>query len=299
MRRILWTLKLFDHLAEINGFDNKFLRFPLQGNAATINLATIVISWLDLPPSHDNIFQVRISIFWFTDPTNVQYVVTMMVRQKKTSPVVLWRLCATQEIGYLPYLSIIIITWVHMYSRKVTSLITPKWDVIAQENLNPNYGISRGTTHQWLEGATNNVSCLLYASHLLVRLCSTLDFTWRLVPAQTLLSGPRLLEDQVSQSVHKNKYRKSREHYYVNHMGLGESSDSPFILPPPPPGYTVSFLKSINGHAKVYIRPLQTNLSMEIVHCENEVCKMYKLIMFLIVHDLCVFCSRAVFKIFQ
>jgi len=46
------------------------------------------------------------------------------------------------------------------------------------------------------------------------------------------------------------------------------------IIPPPPAGYTVSFLKSIMGHAKVYIRPLQTNLSMEIVHCEDEVCKM-------------------------
>ena len=44
------------------------------------------------------------------------------------------------------------------------------------------------------------------------------------------------------------------------------------IIPPPPAGYTVSYLKSIMGHAKVYIRPLQTNLSMEVVHCGDEVC---------------------------
>ena len=44
------------------------------------------------------------------------------------------------------------------------------------------------------------------------------------------------------------------------------------IIPPPPAGYTVSYLKSIMGHAKVYIRPLQSDLSMEVMDCDDKVC---------------------------
>ena len=44
------------------------------------------------------------------------------------------------------------------------------------------------------------------------------------------------------------------------------------VIPPPSGGYTVSHLKSIMGQAKVYIRPMQRNLSMEILHCDEEVC---------------------------
>lgn len=44
------------------------------------------------------------------------------------------------------------------------------------------------------------------------------------------------------------------------------------VIPPPSGGYTVSYLKSIMGQAKVYIRPLQQNLSMEVLQCDEEVC---------------------------
>ena len=44
------------------------------------------------------------------------------------------------------------------------------------------------------------------------------------------------------------------------------------IIPPPPAGYTVSYLKSIMGHAKVYRRPLQSDLSMEVMDCDDKVC---------------------------
>ena len=43
------------------------------------------------------------------------------------------------------------------------------------------------------------------------------------------------------------------------------------VIPPPSGGYTVSYLKSIMAQAKVYIRPLQRNLSLEVVYCD-EVC---------------------------
>lgn len=36
------------------------------------------------------------------------------------------------------------------------------------------------------------------------------------------------------------------------------------VIPPPPGGYTASFVKSIVLQAKVYIRPLQHNLSLEV-----------------------------------
>jgi len=36
------------------------------------------------------------------------------------------------------------------------------------------------------------------------------------------------------------------------------------VIPPPSDGYTVSYLKSIMAQAKVYIHPLQQNLSMEL-----------------------------------
>ena len=43
------------------------------------------------------------------------------------------------------------------------------------------------------------------------------------------------------------------------------------VIPPPPGGYTVSYLKSIMAQAKVYIRPLQQNLSMEVLQCGENV----------------------------
>ena len=40
---------------------------------------------------------------------------------------------------------------------------------------------------------------------------------------------------------------------------------------PPIGGYTASFLKSIVSHGKIYIRPLQANLSLDVDIYENSV----------------------------
>ena len=37
----------------------------------------------------------------------------------------------------------------------------------------------------------------------------------------------------------------------------------PNVIPPPQGGYTVEYLKNIVSQAKVYIRPLQKNLSLD------------------------------------
>ena len=34
------------------------------------------------------------------------------------------------------------------------------------------------------------------------------------------------------------------------------------VIPPPPSGYTVAYLKSVAGQAKIYIRPLQKDLDL-------------------------------------
>ena len=43
------------------------------------------------------------------------------------------------------------------------------------------------------------------------------------------------------------------------------------VIAPPIGGYTASFLKSIVSHAKIYIRPLQANLSLDVDIDENSV----------------------------
>ena len=43
------------------------------------------------------------------------------------------------------------------------------------------------------------------------------------------------------------------------------------VIPPPSGGYTTSYVKSIVNHAKVYVRPLQKDLSLEEVTISSEV----------------------------
>lgn len=43
------------------------------------------------------------------------------------------------------------------------------------------------------------------------------------------------------------------------------------IIPPPSGGYTTSYVKSVVGQAKVYVRPIQKDLSLEEVGTESDV----------------------------
>ena len=43
------------------------------------------------------------------------------------------------------------------------------------------------------------------------------------------------------------------------------------VIPPPPSGYTVAYLKSVAGQAKIYVRPLQKDLDLTPTQGEDTV----------------------------
>ena len=49
------------------------------------------------------------------------------------------------------------------------------------------------------------------------------------------------------------------------------------VIPPPPSGYTVEYLKSVAGQAKIYIRPLQKDLDLAPAEGEGTVSVIYAL----------------------
>ena len=49
------------------------------------------------------------------------------------------------------------------------------------------------------------------------------------------------------------------------------------VIPPPPSGYTVEYLKSVAGQAKIYIRPLQKDLDLAPAEGEGTVSVIYTL----------------------
>ena len=49
------------------------------------------------------------------------------------------------------------------------------------------------------------------------------------------------------------------------------------FIPPPPSGYTVEYLKSVGGQAKIYIRPLQKYLDLAPAEGEGTVSVIYAL----------------------
>ena len=51
------------------------------------------------------------------------------------------------------------------------------------------------------------------------------------------------------------------------------------VIPPPPSGYSASYVKIVAGQAKIYIRPLQQNLSLTTEN-KDTVSKQFLLIFF-------------------
>ena len=71
------------------------------------------------------------------------------------------------------------------------------------------------------------------------------------------------------------------------------------VIPPPPSGYSVSYLKGVVGQAKIYIRPLQQSLDTSPIEGEDTVRHVWARLACIIHHFTGVLSSRDMSELWQ